>query len=134
MPRKRTRLSVIEKELERLIAEKRKLDQLDAYLEKSKNSMNNEMWTNLHKSSVANRRINDDDIKAYTEESAELQYEMDNATSSKVHVFETAFTGARIVIGSNALKLNDEINFTTFKYNDGEVVCGPCEKSKAEVK
>jgi len=134
MPRKRTRLSVVEKELARLDAEKTKLDQLDTYLTKSKNVMNNEIWTKLYESSKENRRLNTEEIDAYTEESAMLKYEMEHATNSKVHVFETAFSGSQIVIGSNALKINDEVTYSTFRYNNGEVVCGPCEKSKADVK
>jgi len=134
MPRKRIRLSVIEKELDRLAAEIVKLDQLDRYLEKTKNTLNNEMWTSLHNSSAANRQANIEETKSYIEESTELSYEMEHATSSKVHVFETAYSGSRIVIGSNAIKLNDEISYSTFKVNEGEVVYGPCEKSKADVK
>jgi len=130
MPKKRARLTVLEKEMERLAADKIKLDQLDAYLAKSKGAMDNETWTKLHVSGVENRRINEEDAKAYTEEIDELKYEMEHATDSRVHVFETAFSGSRIAIGSSAFKVTDEISYATFRYSNGEVVYGPCELSK----
>ena len=132
MPRRRTRLAAVEKELERLVAERVKLNQLDAYLKKTKGSMNNETWTGLYNSSRINMQVNVEDTAVYTEEYNSLVYEMDHATESKVHVFETVFNGARIVIGSNTFKINDEISYATFKNNDGEVVYGPCEKSKSD--
>jgi len=133
MPRKRSRLSVIENELKRLATERIKLDQLDTYLTKTKGTMNNETWTTLHLSSVENRRINAEETKMYTEESELLKYEMEHSTNSKVHVFETAFSGSRVVIGSNAIKIDDEISYSTFSYYNGEVVYGPCEKNKADI-
>jgi len=133
MPRKRSRLYVVEEELDKLIEEKIKLDQLDAYLKKTANSMNNEVWTSLHLSGVKNRQKNTEELKYVSEEAEELRHEMEHSTDSKVHVFETAFSGSRIVIGSSALKLSDEINFATFSYNDGEVIYGPCEKKKTDV-
>jgi len=134
MPRKRARLSVIEKEMERLAADKLKLDQLDTYLARSKGAMDNETWTKLHISGVENRKVNEEDFKAFTEEMAELKYEMEHATDSKVHVFDTAFAGSRIGIGSSTFTVNDEISYATFKYSDAEVVWGPCELSKGDVK
>jgi len=134
MPRKRARYQVLEKEMERIAADKIKLDQLDAYLAKSKGSMDNETWTKLHVSGVENRRINDEDTKAYTEEMKELKHDFEHATDSRVHVFETTFEGARIVIGQNAFKVTDDISYASFRYDNGEVVWGPCEVSKGDVK
>jgi len=134
MPRKRARLLVIEKEMERLEGDKVKLDQLDTYLAKSKGAMDNETWTKLHISGVENRKINDADTKAYTEEMEELKYEMEHATDSRVHVFDTAFSGSKVGIGSSAFAVNDEISYATFRYSNGEVVWGPCEISKGDVK
>ena len=134
MPRKRARLAVIEKEMERLAADKLKLDQLDTYLARSKGAMDNETWTKLHISGVENRKVNEEDFKSFTEEMDELKYEMEHATDSKVHVFDTAFAGSRIGIGSSAFNVNDEISYATFKYSDAEVVWGPCELSKGDVK
>jgi len=134
MPRKRARMLVIEKEMERLAADKVKLDQLDTYLAKSKGAMDNETWTKLHISGIENRKINDEETKAYTEEMEELKYEMEHATDSRVHVFETAFSGSRIGIGSSAFNVNDEISYATFRYNNGEVTWGPCELSKGDIK
>jgi len=134
MPKKRARLMVLEKELERIAADKVKLQQLETYLAKTKGSMDNETWTKLHVSGVENRRINEEDEKAHLDEIDELKYDMDHATDSRVHVFETAFSGSRIVIGSNAFKVLEEISYATFRYDDGEVVWGPCEISKGDTK
>ena len=134
MPRKRARLLVLEKEMERLAADKIKLDQLDNYLTKSKGVMDNETWTKLHISGVENRKINEADFTAFTEEMDELKYEMEHATDSKIHVFDTAFSGSSIKIGSSIFKVSDEVSYATFKYSNGEVVWGPCEISKGDVK
>jgi len=134
MPRKRARMLAIDKEMERLKADKLKLDQLENYLAKSKGAMDNETWTKLHLSGIENRKINNEETESYNKEIAELKYEIEHATDSRIHVFETAFSGVRIVIGSSSLKLNDEISYATFKYDDGEIVYGPCEKVKGEKK
>lgn len=134
MPRKRARIATLESEMERLAADMVKLDQLDTYLGKSKGTMDPETWNKLYRSGVENRRINDGDISAIAAEMEILRDELEHATSSKVHIFETAFAGSRIVIGSSAYRLNDEITFATFKYNDGEVTYGVCELNKADIK
>jgi uncharacterized protein (DUF342 family) len=133
MPKKRARIQVIEKEMERIAADKIKIDQLDAYLAKSKGAMDNETWTKLHISGKENRRQNEETLQAITEELEELKYELEHATDNKVHVFETAFSGSRISIGSSSYKLNGEVSFATFKYSAGEVVYGPCEISKKDM-
>ena len=132
MPKKRSRIQEIEKEMERIAADTIKINQLDAYLAKSKGAMDNETWTKLHISGKENRRINAETSQILTDELEELKYEMDHATENKVHVFDTAFSGSRISIGSSSLKLTGEINYATFRYSAGEVVYGPCEISKRD--
>ncbi|MCL2663807.1 MAG: FapA family protein [Oscillospiraceae bacterium] len=132
MPKKRSRIQEIEKEMEKIAADIIKINQLDAYLAKSKGAMDNETWTKLHISGKENRRINNETSQQLTEELAELNYELEHATDNKVHVFDTAFSGSRISIGSSSLKLTGEINYATFRYSSGEVVYGPCEISKKD--
>ena len=134
MPRKRARVLVVEKELQRLATDKIKLDQLETYLEKSKGAMDNETWTKLHVSGIENRRINDEDTATFTKEIEDLKYEIEHATESRIHVFETAFSGSRIVIGPSALKISDEISYASFRYSNGDIVYGPCEISKGDIK
>jgi len=134
MPRKRARIQALEKEMERLEKDKLKLNQLNTYLAKSKGSMDNETWTKLHLSGVENRRINEEETILFTEEIEELKYEIEHATDSRIHVFETTFSGSRIAIGPSALKISNDISFATFRYSDGDIVYGPCEISKGDVK
>jgi len=134
MPRKRARILVLEKEMQRLETDKVKLNQLEAYLEKSKGAMDNETWTRLYTSGVENRKINAEETELFTKEMEDLKYEIDHATESRIHVFDTAFSGSRIVIGPSSLKISDEISYATFRYSDGEIVYGPCEISKGDVK
>jgi len=132
MPRKRARVLALEKEMEKNAADKIKLNQLDAYLEKTKGTMDNETWTKLHLSGVENRRINEDNEHLFTLELEELKYEIEHATENKIHVFETAFSGSRITIGKSTLKIDIDTSFATFKYSDGEVRYNPCELSKGD--
>jgi len=132
MPRKRTRLMALEKEMERLDADRLKLSQLSAYLDRTKETMDKETWEKLYRSGVENKKVNDEETDAVTEEMETIKYEMDHATDSKVHVLETAFGGSRITIGSSAFKINEDISYASFRYDDGEVVYGPCEKSKTD--
>ena len=129
MPIKRTRIALIEKELERINADLVKLDQLDAYLEKSKGTMDQAMWEKLHISGVENRKINTDDKEAFKHELEQLKEELSHASESRVHAIHTAFAGSRITIGSSSYKVNDEIGFATFRVSSGEIVFGPCEYS-----
>jgi len=130
MLRKRERIQHLEKEMDRLKTEMVKLDQLDAYLAKSKEKIDQETWNKLYYSGAENRRANKESLDEYGMEVDELKYELENATAGRVHVFETAFNGVRIVIGSSTYKVVDEISFATFRYKDGEIVYGPCELSK----
>ncbi|MCL2226429.1 MAG: FapA family protein [Oscillospiraceae bacterium] len=130
MIRKRERISFLEKELERVKLELVKLDQLDVYLAKAKEKMDPEQWKTLNASGMETRRSSMEDAEAFELEKEGLLKELEQATAGKVHVFETAFSGAIISVGSATLKLTDEIPFATFKFREGEVVYGPCEISK----
>jgi len=134
MPRKRARLAVLEKEMERLEADKTKLKQLETYLKKTEETMDKETWTKLHLSGIENKRINTEDHKTCSDEISELKHDMEHATDNKIHVFETAFSGARVSIGSNLFKINNDISYATFKYSNGEVTYVPCEVSKTDIK
>ena len=131
-PRKRARIQILEKEIEKLKGEMLKLDQLDAYLEKSKTKMDPKTWDQLFRSGAENRRLNELSLKEYNEEISELKYELEHATDGKVHVFDTAFQGTKIIIGNGLYKANDEIKYATFKYKNGEVVYVSCELSKSK--
>ena len=128
--KKRERIKFLEREIERLNGEMVKLGQLDAYLEKTRAKMDKDTWDKLFKSGAENRRLNEENLEDYNAEMGVLKYELEHATEGKVHVFETAFHGTRIMIGNNTYKVNDEISFATFKFKNGEIVYGPCEISK----
>jgi len=131
MPQKRARLAYLEKEMERLSGEMTKLDQLDAYLAKSKGKLDAETYEKLYHSGVENRRTYSEMIEQNTQESGNLAYEMEHATDGKVHVLDTVYTGARITIASDMYKVNDDIQYATFKYKDGQVVWVPCEARRS---
>jgi len=134
VPRKRARVQTLEQEIERIDNDRIKLNQLDAYLEKSKGKIPQETWEKLHLSGIENRRINEENYAAYTNEIKNLKYEIAHATKSKVHVFDTTFSGVQISIGSSMYKVTDEVIFATYKYSDGEVVCRSCEITQKDVK
>ena len=130
MPRKRARLQVLEKEMERISAEMVKLDQLTAYLAKSKGKMDQATWDKLNLSGAENRRINQQAIEEHNAEITELHNEIDHATRGKVHVLNNVYAGTRIIIANDTYKVVDDIQYATFSYRNGEVTYGPCEKSK----
>ena len=132
MPRKRLRIQTVENEIEKLKSEIVKLDQLDTYLEKSKEKMDPETWEKLYRSGAENRRLDEQYLEDYNEELTELKYELEHATEGKVHVFDTAFAGVKIIIGNGSLKIHDDIQYATFRHKDAEVVYGPCDLSKAK--
>ena len=130
MPQKRTRLTFLEKEIERLSGEMIKLDQLDAYLSKAKEKLDAETFDKLYRSGVENRRIYTEQMSENSEEIIKLKEELEHATDGKVHVLDTVYAGARITIASDMYKVNDDIQYATFKYKDGQVVWVPCEARK----
>ena len=130
MPQKRARIMFLEKDMERLSGELTKLDQLDAYLNKTKGKLDPETWEKLNLSGIENRRVYRESIEEYSEELKRLQYEIEHATEGKVHVFDTAYRGARVIIGTDTYRINDDIQYATFKYRDGQVVYVPCEMRK----
>ena len=131
MPGKRERLSLLEKEMDRLAGEMIKLDQLDAYLDKSKAKLDAETFDKLYRSGAENRRSYTEQMEHNTEEINGLRTEMEHATEGKVHVFDTVYTGTRITIASDMYKVNDDIQYATFKNVDGQVTWVPCEKNRS---
>jgi len=130
-PRKRARLKFLEKDIERLKREQTKLERQEMYLVKSQGSMNPESWGILRRSCTEIRRQNAEILKDYQAEEKNLRYDLKHATEGKVHVFETVFSGSRVLIGSDIYNANDEINYVSFRYDDGHIVYGPCELGKA---
>jgi len=130
MPKKRTRILHLEKEIEKLNNEQLKLDKLDFYLEKSKEQTDPEKWELLHRSSIENRHQNAKQILDYTTEKEDLKRELEHAKDGRIHVLDTVFSGSRVLIGSDMYAVNDEISYVSFKRNDSNVVYSPCEISK----
>ena len=130
--RKRERIQFLEREIERINGEIRKLDQLESYLEKSKDSMDQETWNKLSVSGVENKRIAKEDLEDFNAEIEDLKYELEHATDGKVHVFNTLYAGSRISIGNALYKVTDEISYATLRFKDGEITYGACELSKAK--
>ena len=130
MAQKHARLSFLEREMERLNGEMTKLDQLDAYLRKSKEKLDAATYDKLYRSGAENRRIYTEQRQDYTAEIDEIQRDLQREAEGKVHVFDTAYAGARITIGTDTYKVNDDMQYATFKFSDGQVVFTPCEKRR----
>jgi len=130
MPRKRARLQALEQEQEKLAGEMNKLVQLKAYLSKMAGKLDQEIWDKLFYSGEENRKIYEQNIEENDAELAEIKREIENATDGKVHVLNSVYAGSRIIIGSDTYKVNDDIQFATFRYSEGQITYGPCEKSK----
>jgi len=131
MPSKRARLQKLQKELQRLGSEQAKLDMLEAYLKKSKETMDPETWEKLYRSGLEHRKMNTKEIVEFSKELDDLNYDLEHVTEGKVHVLETVFSGSRVLIGSDTYVATDEISFVSFRYSDGHVVFGACEVSKS---
>ena len=129
MPRKQARLRFLDSEISKADADKNKLDQLDAYLKRSKDNMDPKMWEMLHSSSVENRQLQKDNLNSLYKEKERIMYEIEHATAGMIHVLDTVFSGTKVLIGSNSYSVNNEINFASFKYSDKQIVYGPCEIS-----
>jgi len=129
-PRKRARLQLISSEINKLVMEQIKLNQLDAYLTNTKGVIDAQKWELLYRSSIENRRLNNDNLEALNAEKEILEQELANATQSMVHVYNTVFSGARVLIGQNSYIVKDEISYVSFKHSDDEVVFVPCELTK----
>jgi len=130
-PGKRLRIQILEKEIEKLKGDMVKLAQLDAYLEKTKGKIDPEKWDQLFRSSAENKRLSDLGQEDCNEEISVLKYELEHATEGKIHVFDTAHYGTKVIIGNGLYKVSDEIRYATFRYKNGEVVYGACELGSA---
>ena len=130
MPQKRARLSMLEKEIEKLNGEMAKLDQLDAYLERTQGKLDAETYDKLHRSGAENRRTYKELIADHKGEIDSLSDDLERATEGRVHIFDTAFAGVRVIISNDMYRVKDDIKYATFKYKDGEVVYVACEARK----
>ncbi|MCL2046266.1 MAG: FapA family protein [Oscillospiraceae bacterium] len=127
MPYKRAKLSELEKEMEKLAGEMTKLDQLDTYLSRAKEKLDEETYDKLYRSGKENRKNNTEQMAVYTREINDLKDELEHAISGRIHVFDTVYAGARIIIGTDTLKVHDDIQYATFKFKEGQVSYTPCE-------
>ena len=75
--------------------------------------------------------MNTESINDYKSEKSNLEYELEHTTDGRIHVFETVFSGSKVLIGPDTYTVDDEISYVSFKYNDSRVVYGPCEISKS---
>ena len=130
VPRKRERYAFLEKEVEKITGEITKLDQQDAYLEKTKGKLDIDTWDKLHRSLAESRRSNGEQLEEYQTEMDDLKRELEEATNGKVHVYETVYPGVRITIASDAYKVNDDIEYATFKFREGQITYTACEMKK----
>ena len=130
MPRKRARLQELEKDMEHIALEIIKLNQLDAYLAKTKGKMDQETWDKLYLSGIENRRTYNQTMEEYQAEIGDLKHDIEHSTNGKVHVLGNVYAGTRIIIANDVYKVNDDIQYATFRYKDGQITYGPCEKSK----
>ena len=130
MAQKRARLSFLEQELARLATETAKLNQLDAYLAKTKGKLDPATWDKLHLSGIENRRVYTEQTAEYNDEIAVIQEALKRSTDGKIHVFDSVFPGVRITIANDMYRVNDNIQFTTFKYREGQIVYNTCEIRK----
>ena len=125
--RENRHLRFLESEIKKADADKQKLDQLDAYLARSKECMDPKMWERLYTSSIENRRLQTENLNDLQKEKEIIIYDMEHATAGMIHVLDTVFTGTKVLIGSNAYTVDNEINFASFKFRDKQIVYGPCE-------
>ena len=130
MPRKRVRYEELEKLMDKIEGEMVKLDQLDAYLAKSKEKLDPDTYDKLFRSGAENRKINQEKIEEYKQEMSDLRYELEHAVEGKVHVFDTAYPQSKILIASDQYKVTNEIQFATFRFKDDKVVYDTCEIKK----
>jgi len=129
-PRKRARLQKLTEEIENLNTDQVKLDRLDAYLASTKGTIDPLKWNILHNSGAENRRLNNEALCDLIAEKETLEYELEQATDSRVHVYNTVFSGSRVLIGRNTYVVNEDISYVSFKHSDSEVTYGPCELVK----
>jgi uncharacterized protein (DUF342 family) len=130
MPQKRARLLQLEQEQERIAGDMTKLVQLKAYLAKSAGKLDQATWDKLFLSGEENKKIYEQNILENNAELAEIKREIEHATDAKIHILNNVYAGTRLVIGNDAYKVTDDIQFATFRYKDGQITYGPCEVSK----
>lgn len=131
-PKKRERVAFLESELKRLRGEVEKLEQLAAYLSKSKSNLTDENRRQLKAQSVQTLIETAGLNNKYATELNGLKEEARLATGGKVHVFNTVYPGVTIVIASASSKTSDNIQFATFVYRDGNIIFLPCEAKRED--
>ena len=130
MPQKRAKLSQLEREMEKLNIEMGKLDQLDTYLSRAKEKLDEETYDKLYRSGKENRKNYTEQMEQYSGFISDLKDELEHAVSGRVHVFDTVYAGARVIIGTDTMKVHDDIQYATFKFKEGQVVYTPCEANR----
>ncbi|MCL2627374.1 MAG: FapA family protein [Oscillospiraceae bacterium] len=129
-PRKRERLALIKSDINKLMLEQIKLNQLDSYLSNAQGVIDAKKWDILYRSSVENRKANNEMLLELSAEKDALEHELENATDSMVHVFNTMFPGSRVLIGQSTYVVKEDISYASFKHKDNEVIYVPCELKK----
>lgn len=129
LPQKRARIQFLKAEIERLTQELEKLQKINQYLQKSQN-VSNEDREKIRESAAANLSLNAKLFRDYSEELNILENEAEQAVDGKVHVTGTTHPGVRISIGKDMYRVEESVDYATFKYRDGAVHFSACEISK----
>ena len=129
LPGKKTRIKVLQEELDKLRKEDAKIKQTELYLSKAEN-LPEDKKNSLTQSVVQTRAEIDKKILEYTGELSALQYEAERSTEGTVHCSAVVYPGTKITIGKGAYRVDEQTRAATFKYDNGKVVFGPCERSE----
>ncbi|MDR1117321.1 MAG: FapA family protein [Oscillospiraceae bacterium] len=123
---KRDRISFLQGSIKKANEETAKLGSIIAYFNSDKgkaDSQNAEKKASVIMSIEQNAKI----MEEYSEELYELENEAAKLNSGKIHVSNTLYPGVRIIIGGLVRSFETELQYSTIKYGDGEIVFGACE-------
>ena len=120
-PRKRDRMKFLQDNLAKLKDELEKLEKLAVYLSKPKNNLTEQERLTMRKNALLKAQELANTYSENTEELNRITVESDAATNGRVHVSDTVNPGVKISISAGTFKVEDTIQYATFKYRQGEL-------------
>lgn len=126
LPAKLERLRFLKTELENAEKERRKIEQIEAFIAKP-GAQPEEKRRELAKTVLTTKKHIAQLFEKYSAECAALEQEVEDSVSGKVHCTSTAYPGVKIAIGKAQYKVNDQMSYATFKYKEGAIAFTACE-------
>ena len=129
IPEKKARVMELREELRLLARDGAKIAQVELYLSHTDTLVITQARKYELTESVLQTKAQTEKMSAlYNSEIVELLEEAARTTGGKIHCGTMVYPGTRVTIGTSVYRVEEETQAVTFRFDNNDIVFGPCER------